>query len=150
MFSRFSLENSKVLVPNIFIFQYFFEALLKMIFICIWVDYCSICYNTDNWLLMSKYSKNFIKAGVKLRQTAFDLWMEFATKIGLCKFFLQLFHLKHLSMVLSALTVWFWMVVVVVVGGGDFTWYLKSTHKFNKVLENMMSSVMHEIIYLST
>ncbi|KAB1214048.1 hypothetical protein CJ030_MR5G017311 [Morella rubra] len=70
----------------------------------------SICYNTDNWQLMSKYSKNFIKAGVKLRQTAFDLWMEFATKIGLCKFFLQLFHLKHLSMVLSALTVWFWMV----------------------------------------
>ncbi|KAM0984992.1 hypothetical protein ACFX13_012537 [Malus domestica] len=42
----------------------------------------SICYNTDNWQLMSKYSKRFVKAGVKLRQTAFDLWMEFAAKIG--------------------------------------------------------------------
>ncbi|XP_048427385.1 uncharacterized protein LOC103937574 isoform X4 [Pyrus x bretschneideri] len=42
----------------------------------------SICYNTDNWQLMSKYSKRFVKAGVKLRQTAFDLWLEFAAKIG--------------------------------------------------------------------
>ncbi|KAG6664335.1 uncharacterized protein LOC122300455 isoform X1 [Carya illinoinensis] len=42
----------------------------------------SICYNTDNWQLMSKYSKKFIKAGVKLRQTSFDAWMEFAAKIG--------------------------------------------------------------------
>ncbi|XP_030923743.1 uncharacterized protein LOC115950659 [Quercus lobata] len=42
----------------------------------------SICYNTDNWELMSKYSKRFVKAGVKLRQTAFDVWMEFAAKIG--------------------------------------------------------------------
>ncbi|XP_057475441.1 uncharacterized protein LOC130763533 isoform X2 [Actinidia eriantha] len=42
----------------------------------------SICYNTDNWELLSKYSKRFIKAGVKLRQTSFDVWMEFAAKIG--------------------------------------------------------------------
>ncbi|GMY27658.1 RING finger and CHY zinc finger domain-containing 1 isoform 1 [Fagus crenata] len=42
----------------------------------------SICYNTDNWELMSKYSKKFVKAGVKLRQTSFDVWMEFAAKIG--------------------------------------------------------------------
>ncbi|XP_062174870.1 uncharacterized protein LOC133880026 [Alnus glutinosa] len=42
----------------------------------------SICYNTDNWQLMSKYSKKFVKAGVKLRQTTFDVWMEFAAKIG--------------------------------------------------------------------
>lgn len=42
----------------------------------------SICYNTDDWQLMSKYSKKFVKAGVKLRQTSFDVWMEFAAKIG--------------------------------------------------------------------
>lgn len=42
----------------------------------------SICYNTDNWDLISKYSKRFLKAGVKLRQTSFDVWMEFAAKIG--------------------------------------------------------------------
>ncbi|XP_030508518.2 uncharacterized protein LOC115723225 [Cannabis sativa] len=41
-----------------------------------------ICYNTDNWSLMTKYSKKFIKAGVKLRQTSFDVLMEFASKIG--------------------------------------------------------------------
>ncbi|XP_062108529.1 uncharacterized protein LOC133819334 [Humulus lupulus] len=42
----------------------------------------SICYNTDNWSLMTKYSKKFVKAGVKLRQTSFDVLMEFASKIG--------------------------------------------------------------------
>uniref|UniRef100_A0A2N9GWX7 Uncharacterized protein n=1 Tax=Fagus sylvatica TaxID=28930 RepID=A0A2N9GWX7_FAGSY len=42
----------------------------------------SICYNTDNWELMSKYSKKFVKAGVKLRKTSFDVWMEFAAKTG--------------------------------------------------------------------
>ncbi|XP_057960133.1 uncharacterized protein LOC131152322 [Malania oleifera] len=42
----------------------------------------SICYHTDNWQLISKYSKKFVKAGVKLRQTTFDTWMEFAAKIG--------------------------------------------------------------------
>lgn len=42
----------------------------------------SICYNTDNWQLMSKYSKAFVKAGVKLRQTSFNTWMEFAAKLG--------------------------------------------------------------------
>ncbi|KAA8527486.1 hypothetical protein F0562_034799 [Nyssa sinensis] len=42
----------------------------------------SICYKTDNWELISKYSKRFVKAGVKLRQTSFDIWMEFAAKIG--------------------------------------------------------------------
>ncbi|XP_059648859.1 uncharacterized protein LOC132294864 [Cornus florida] len=43
---------------------------------------CSICYNTDNWDLISKYSKKFVFAGVKLRQTSFGTWMEFAAKIG--------------------------------------------------------------------
>ncbi|KAJ4954207.1 hypothetical protein NE237_031039 [Protea cynaroides] len=41
-----------------------------------------ICYETDNWELISKYSKKFIKAGVKLRRTTFDTWMEFAAKRG--------------------------------------------------------------------
>ncbi|KAA8548512.1 hypothetical protein F0562_000221 [Nyssa sinensis] len=43
----------------------------------------SICYKTDSWELISKYSKKFVKAGVKLRQTSFDIWMEFAAKTGL-------------------------------------------------------------------
>ncbi|GMN46512.1 hypothetical protein TIFTF001_015695 [Ficus carica] len=42
----------------------------------------SICSNADNWSLMSKYSKKFVKAGVKLRQSSFDVWMEFASRIG--------------------------------------------------------------------
>ncbi|KAM7485124.1 hypothetical protein LguiA_001133 [Lonicera macranthoides] len=42
----------------------------------------SICYNTGNWDLISKYSKWFVKAGAKLRQTSFDVWMDFAAKIG--------------------------------------------------------------------
>ncbi|KAF3456143.1 hypothetical protein FNV43_RR00793 [Rhamnella rubrinervis] len=42
----------------------------------------SICYNSYNWSLMSKYSIKFVKAGVKLRQTSFDMWMDFAAKIG--------------------------------------------------------------------
>lgn len=42
----------------------------------------SICYNTDRWDLMSKYAKRFVMAGVKLRQTSFELWMEFAAKEG--------------------------------------------------------------------
>lgn len=40
---------------------------------------------------MSKYSKRFIEAGVKLRKSAFDVWMEFAAKIGLCKFSVLLY-----------------------------------------------------------
>ncbi|XVF62656.1 hypothetical protein PTKIN_Ptkin09bG0025800 [Pterospermum kingtungense] len=42
----------------------------------------SICYKTNNWDLISKYSKRFIKAGVKLRQTTFDTWMVFAAQRG--------------------------------------------------------------------
>ncbi|GMH18789.1 hypothetical protein Nepgr_020630 [Nepenthes gracilis] len=42
----------------------------------------SICYDTDKWELISKYSKRFLKAGVKLRKTTFDIWMEFAVKRG--------------------------------------------------------------------
>ncbi|XWS53667.1 hypothetical protein CRYUN_Cryun10bG0020200 [Craigia yunnanensis] len=41
-----------------------------------------ICYNTNNWELISKYSKRFIKVGVKLRQTTFDTWMEYAVQRG--------------------------------------------------------------------
>lgn len=42
----------------------------------------STCFNANNWDLLSKFSKLFLKAGVKLRLTTFDVWMEFAAKIG--------------------------------------------------------------------
>lgn len=42
----------------------------------------SICYNADRWDLLSKYAARFVKAGVKLHRTAFDIWMEFAAKVG--------------------------------------------------------------------
>ncbi|KAF5205113.1 Adenylyl cyclase [Thalictrum thalictroides] len=42
----------------------------------------SICYDDDNWELISKYAHKFIKAGVKLRRTTFGTWMEFAAKRG--------------------------------------------------------------------
>ncbi|GAU11109.1 hypothetical protein TSUD_197330 [Trifolium subterraneum] len=42
----------------------------------------SICYNTDEWELINKYAKRFVKAGVKLRQTSFETWMKFAAKRG--------------------------------------------------------------------
>ncbi|KNA15174.1 hypothetical protein SOVF_100290 [Spinacia oleracea] len=42
----------------------------------------SICYDANKWELISKYSRRFVKAGVKLRKTAFDIWMEFASKRG--------------------------------------------------------------------
>ncbi|KAH9621269.1 hypothetical protein KSS87_011535 [Heliosperma pusillum] len=42
----------------------------------------SICYNADNWELISKYAKRFSKAGVKLRKTTFDIWLGFASRRG--------------------------------------------------------------------
>ncbi|GAB4851239.1 hypothetical protein Ancab_030535 [Ancistrocladus abbreviatus] len=42
----------------------------------------SICYDTDNWELISKYSQRFLKAEVKLRRTTFATWMEFAANRG--------------------------------------------------------------------
>ncbi|WJX32354.1 hypothetical protein P8452_20687 [Trifolium repens] len=42
----------------------------------------SICDNTDEWELINKYAKRFVKAGVKLRETSFDTWMKFAAKRG--------------------------------------------------------------------
>ena len=44
---------------------------------------CSICYNTDDWELINKYAKRFVMAGVKLRQTSLETWMEFAAKRGM-------------------------------------------------------------------
>ncbi|XP_010434938.1 PREDICTED: uncharacterized protein LOC104718835 [Camelina sativa] len=41
-----------------------------------------ICHDTDKWDLLAKYSKKFSKAGVKLRKTTFDVWMDFAAKRG--------------------------------------------------------------------
>ncbi|XP_022137991.1 uncharacterized protein LOC111009262 [Momordica charantia] len=41
-----------------------------------------ICYNVNDWTLLSKYFKKFSKAGVKFRRTSFDTLMRFASKIG--------------------------------------------------------------------
>lgn len=41
-----------------------------------------MCYNADDWELLSKYFKKFSKAGVKFRRTSFDTLMRFASKIG--------------------------------------------------------------------
>ncbi|RAL45029.1 hypothetical protein DM860_003788 [Cuscuta australis] len=43
-----------------------------------------ICYLNDNWDLMCKYGKMFAKGGAWFRQGSFDLWMEFAAKMGTC------------------------------------------------------------------
>ncbi|XP_039156660.1 uncharacterized protein LOC104415025 isoform X2 [Eucalyptus grandis] len=42
----------------------------------------SICDDTDSWGLLTKYSKRFVKNGVNLHKAAFDIWMEFAAKVG--------------------------------------------------------------------
>ncbi|KAL3727495.1 hypothetical protein ACJRO7_032257 [Eucalyptus globulus] len=42
----------------------------------------SICDDADNWVLLTKYSKRFVKNGVNLHKAAFDIWMEFAAKVG--------------------------------------------------------------------
>ncbi|MCL7044632.1 hypothetical protein MKW94_014794 [Papaver nudicaule] len=42
----------------------------------------SICYKTDNWELLMKYSKKFLKSGMKLRLTTLGTWMEFAARRG--------------------------------------------------------------------
>ncbi|XP_026392220.1 uncharacterized protein LOC113287637 [Papaver somniferum] len=42
----------------------------------------STCYETDNWELLMKYSKKFLKSGTKLRLTTLGTWMEFASKRG--------------------------------------------------------------------
>ncbi|KAI0510400.1 hypothetical protein KFK09_011001 [Dendrobium nobile] len=49
----------------------------------------SICYNTNNWKLLSKYAKRFLKAGVKLHRSAYDNLMEFAAKMGDAKSILK-------------------------------------------------------------
>ncbi|XP_020548627.1 uncharacterized protein LOC105156912 isoform X2 [Sesamum indicum] len=40
----------------------------------------SICYSTDRLGLTTKHAKRFVKSGVNLRQTSFDLLMEFAAR----------------------------------------------------------------------
>ncbi|KAL8485480.1 hypothetical protein ACS0TY_027687 [Phlomoides rotata] len=42
----------------------------------------SICHSSDRWDLISKFGKRFVKSGIRLRQTAFELWMDFAAKKG--------------------------------------------------------------------
>ncbi|CAI9118731.1 OLC1v1020335C1 [Oldenlandia corymbosa var. corymbosa] len=41
-----------------------------------------ICHDTDNWGYLSKYAKRFVKAGINLRQTSIDTWMDFAANKG--------------------------------------------------------------------
>jgi hypothetical protein len=42
----------------------------------------SICYNTNEWETLSKYARKFVKAGVKLHRSSYDVWMEFAARVG--------------------------------------------------------------------
>ncbi|KAL8121621.1 uncharacterized protein LOC141659170 [Apium graveolens] len=55
----------------------------------------SICFNTDKWDLISKYSKRFIREGVKLRETSFDAWMEFSAQRGDTK---SLWYIENLRL----------------------------------------------------
>ncbi|PKA58468.1 hypothetical protein AXF42_Ash013974 [Apostasia shenzhenica] len=41
-----------------------------------------VCFDTNNWRLLLKYAKLFLKAGVKLHRPAFDNLMEFAANMG--------------------------------------------------------------------
>lgn len=51
----------------------------------VWLNFpfCSICLGAGKFDLMTKYGKRFVTSGVKLRQTSFDMWMEFAAKKGM-------------------------------------------------------------------
>ncbi|KAJ3699942.1 hypothetical protein LUZ61_003647 [Rhynchospora tenuis] len=42
----------------------------------------SICYNTNAWETLFMYARRFVKAGVKLRRSSYDIWMEVAARIG--------------------------------------------------------------------
>lgn len=42
----------------------------------------SFCYNTNQWETLCKYARKFVKAGVKLRRSSYDIWMEFAARVG--------------------------------------------------------------------
>ncbi|KAH1089202.1 hypothetical protein J1N35_016459 [Gossypium stocksii] len=67
----------------------------------------SICYNTNDWELISKYSKRFMNAGVKLRQTTFDTWMEFAIRRGDTESLWNIEKLRSESMKQHSLTTGF-------------------------------------------
>lgn len=73
------------------------DVIVPWAFLIISVSICSICYDADNWELISKYSRRFVKAGVKLRKTTFDIWMEFASKRGSNVFYVG-FFLRFLIM----------------------------------------------------
>ncbi|KAK7264590.1 hypothetical protein RJT34_32199 [Clitoria ternatea] len=67
----------------------------------------STCYSTDDWELIDKYSKMFVKAGVKLRQTSFDTWMKFAAKRGNTESLWKIEKLRSDSMKQHTLTTGF-------------------------------------------
>lgn len=58
----------------------------------------SICSNTNDWELISRYAYKFIKAGVKLRRTTFGTWMEFAAKRGDVESILKIENLRSTAM----------------------------------------------------
>ncbi|ERN16909.1 uncharacterized protein LOC18445239 [Amborella trichopoda] len=57
----------------------------------------SICYNTNRWDLISKFSKKFIKRRLKLHRTAFDVWLEFAANLGRSKSIWKIEELRSKS-----------------------------------------------------
>ncbi|XP_078159771.1 adenylyl cyclase [Carex rostrata] len=42
----------------------------------------SICYNTNQWEKLYTYAEKCVKAGVKLRKSSYDIWMDFAAQVG--------------------------------------------------------------------
>ena len=43
----------------------------------------SICYNTNQWEKLCTYAEKCVKAGVKLRKSSYDIWMDFAARVGM-------------------------------------------------------------------
>ncbi|WVZ67005.1 hypothetical protein U9M48_016151 [Paspalum notatum var. saurae] len=73
-------RNSLPLQPGTadIVFRHISCSLISWFYIVL----CSICYDADRWDLLSAYAERFVKAGVKLHRTSFDIWMEFAAKVG--------------------------------------------------------------------
>ncbi|KAF3773553.1 hypothetical protein EJ110_NYTH55088 [Nymphaea thermarum] len=57
----------------------------------------SICYNVGDWDLICKFAKKFIKSGIKLHRTAYDIWMEFAAKMGKMELIWEIEELRSKS-----------------------------------------------------
>ncbi|XP_031486646.1 uncharacterized protein LOC116255053 [Nymphaea colorata] len=57
----------------------------------------SICYNVGDWDLICKFAKKFIKSGIKLHRTAYDIWMDFAAKMGKMELIWEIEELRSKS-----------------------------------------------------